>query len=111
MEQRKPLHRVAGRAALGQGARRSQSRGRASEERGLRLRQGVHLGAAPRDKDALVRARGNRPDVDTGREIMEAQRAPLRRAPGAQQGRDRGEIRRRAGQNLAPQLRDAPAAP
>ena len=43
--------------------------------------------------------------------IVEAQRAPLRRAPRAQQGRDRREVRRRAGQNLAPQLRDAPAAP
>ena len=38
------------------------------------------------------------------------ERAPLRRAAGPEQGRDRGEVRRRAGAGLAAQLRHAAAA-
>ena len=41
---------------------------------------------------------------------LAAQRAPLRRAAGAEQGRDRREARRRAGQDLAAQLRHPAAA-
>ena len=37
------------------------------------------------------------PDVDAGAELLAAERAPLRRAAGAEQGGDGGELRRRAG--------------
>ena len=38
------------------------------------------------------------------------ERAPLRRAAGAEQGRDRRQVRRGAGEDLAPQLRHPAAA-
>ena len=41
---------------------------------------------------------------------LAAQRTPLRRAAGAEQGRDRRQARRGAGQDLAPQLRHPAAA-
>ncbi|MFN8643156.1 MAG: 2,3-bisphosphoglycerate-dependent phosphoglycerate mutase [Candidatus Binatia bacterium] len=47
--------------------------------------------------------------VDPGDEGPGAQRTPLRRAPGPQQGRDGREVRRRAGLHLAAQLRRAAA--
>ena len=43
------------------------------------------------------RARRARSAVDPGRQALAAERAPLRRAAGAEQGRDRGEARRGAG--------------
>ena len=42
--------------------------------------------------------------------LLAAERAPLRRAAGPEQGGDRGQVRRRAGQDLAPRLRHAAAA-
>ena len=42
--------------------------------------------------------------------VVAAQRAPLRRAAGAEQGRDRREARRGAGEDLAAQLRHPAAA-
>ena len=44
-----------------------------------------------------------------GRALLAAQRAALRRAAGTQQGADRGEARRGAGEDLAPQLRHSAA--
>ena len=44
------------------------------------------------------------------RQRLAAERAPLRRAAGPEQGRDGEQVRRRAGAGLAPQLRHAAAA-
>src|SRR5258706_579864 len=82
----------------------------APEKRGLSLRSRLHLGAQARHPHAVARARRARSDVAAGREELAAERAPLRRPPGAEQGRDGGEVRREAGARLAAQLRYAAAA-
>ena len=83
--------------------------GAAAQGAGLRLRPGLHLGAQARHPHPVDRAGRDGPDVDPGPQLLAAERAPLRRAAGAEQGRDGREVRRRAGQDLAPQLRH-PAA-
>ena len=80
-----------------QGVDEARAAGRAAEGRRLRLRRRLHVGAQARDPDAVDRARRDGPDVDSGPAIVAAERAPLRCAAGPQQGRDRGEVRRRAG--------------
>ena len=66
-------------------------------------------------KRAIRHARGSRSTSSTCMwipvdEELAAERAALRRAAGAEQGRDRREARRSAGQDLAPQLRHSAAA-
>ena len=77
--------------------------------RRLRLRRRLHVGAQARHPHALDRARRAGPDVDPRAPRLAAQRAALRRAAGPEQGRDRREVRRGAGEDLAAQLRH-PAA-
>src|SRR5207244_1760563 len=47
-------------------------------------RLGVHFGAETRHQDALARAREDGPDVDPGAPLLAPERAPLRRAAGAE---------------------------
>ena len=110
LEPRKPLHRLDRRRPLAEGRRRGARRRTPAQDRGLRLRPRLHLGAQARHPHALARARRARPDVAAGGEALAPERAPLRRAAGPEQGRDGGEVRRGAGARLAPQLRH-PAAP
>src|SRR5262249_11034898 len=49
--------------------------------------------------------------VDPGASLLAVERAPLRRAPGVEQGRNGGEIRRQAGAGLAAQLRHPAPGP
>src|SRR5262249_44266086 len=77
---------------------------------GLRVRSRLYLGAAARDQDARHRARRHGPAVDPRHEALAAERAPLRRAAGPEQGGNRREARRGAGEDLAPQLRHPSAA-
>ncbi len=109
MEPRESFHRLGRRRPLAQGNRRSARRRPVAARGRLRLRPGVHLGAQARDPHAVDRAGRARPDVASAGEALAPERAPLRRARGAEQGRDGGEARRAAGARLAPQLRH-PAA-
>ena len=54
----------------------------------------AHVGPAPRDPHRRARAPRVRTVVDTGSPVVAAQRAPLRRAPGQGQGRDRARSSR-----------------
>ena len=110
MESREPLHRVGRCRADSAGARGGEAGGSAARRGAIRVRRRVHVGAQARDQDAVDGARGDGPDVDTRASLLALERAPLRRAAGAQQGGDRGEVRRRAGEDLAPRLRHAAAA-
>ena len=78
-------------------------------DKGMLPTRRLHLAPDPRDQDAAPRARSLRAAVDPRDQGLAAQRAALRRADRARQGRDRGQARRRAGQDLAPQLRHAAA--
>ena len=111
LEPRKPLHRLDRRRpdADRRRSRRAQA-GRLLKRGRLRLRPRLHLGAEARDLDALACARRDGPHLAAGRQRLAPERAPLRRAAGPEQGRDRREVRRRAGAGLAPQLRRAAAA-
>ena len=84
--------------------------GRAARRAGPPARRRPHLGARPRDQDGRDRARGGRPAVDPGPALVAAERAPLRRPPGQEQGADPARVRRRAVHALAPLLRRAAAA-
>ena len=68
------------------------------------------LAADPRYPHAAPGARSLRPTVDPGDQGLATERAALRRAYRAQQGRDRAKARRRTGPAVAPQLRRAAAA-
>ena len=94
-----------------QGPRGSARRRAAAEGRRLRLRPRLHVGAEARDPHAAG-SRSTSSICCGFRSIkrLAAERAPLRRAAGAEQGGDRGEARRGAGQDLAPQLRHPAAA-
>ena len=105
MEQGEPFHRMDRRPPVREGNRGGPGRGAASETGGLRLRPGLHLRAEAGHQDPVARAGGDGPDVDPHPQLLEAERAALRRAPGPEQGRDRGEVRRRTGPDMAPQLR------
>ncbi len=71
----------------------------------------VHTSRAQaRDPHGQHRARRGRAAVDPGQALVAAQRAPLRRAPGQEQGADSRGVRRGAVHDLAPLLRH-PAAP
>ena len=92
------------------GREEAREAGRLLQRGRLRVRRRLHVGAQARDPDAVDRARRARSAVDSGRRRLAAERAPLRRAAGTEQGGDRGEARRGAGQDLAPQLRHPAAA-
>ena len=91
------------------GVEEANGRGEAPEGGRLRLRRRAHVAPQAGDPDALDHPRGHGPPVDPGEEDVASQRAPLRGPPGPQQGGDREEVRRRAGEDLAPRLRDAAA--
>ena len=55
-------------------------------------------------------ARGGRTRVDPGAPVLAAERAPLRRSPGQEQGANESRVRRRAVHALAPLLRRPAAA-
>ena len=80
------------------------------KEGGLHLRHRLHVGADPRDQDDVHRARPDEAAVDSGDEVVAAQRAALRRTAGTEQGGNRRQARRGAGQNLAQELRRSAAA-
>ena len=61
-------------------------------------------------RTSMDRARRTRSALAAGRTQLAIERAPLRRAAGIEQGGDRGEARRRAGEDLAPRLRHRAAA-
>ena len=77
---------------------------------GLRLRPPLHVGVEARHSHRQHRARRARSAVAAGRTELAVERAALRRTPGAEQGRNRRQARRRPGQDLAPRLRDCAAA-
>ena len=79
-------------------------------EKGMLPDARLHLVPDPRDPHAAFRAGGCRAAVDPRNQGLAAERAPLWRADRARQGRDRGQARRRPGQDLAPQLRHSAAA-
>ena len=58
----------------------------------------------------VARPRRDGPAVAAGRALLAPQRAPLRGAAGPEQGRDRRQVRRGPGQDLAAQLRHPAAA-
>ena len=89
LEQREPLHRLDGRRPVGEGSRRGARSRTPLARRRIRVRRRVHVGAEARDPDAVDCARRAGLDVDSGREELAPQRAPLRRAAGLEQGRDR----------------------
>ena len=110
VEQGEPVHRMDRRRSERQGPRGG-ARGRPADgRREIRVRRRVHVGAEARDPHAVDRARRDGHDVDSGLQVVAAERAPLRRAAGAEQGRDRREARRGAGEDLAAQLRHPAAA-
>ena len=75
----------------------------------LRVRRRLHVGAQARDQDAGHRARHARPALDSGHQELEAERAELRRAAGAEQGGDRREARRGADHDVAQRRHPPPA--
>src|SRR5579864_280208 len=109
LEQGKPVYRLDRRGPLPARHRGGAARGRTAEAGGVRLRSGAYLGAETGHQDAVARARRHGPDVDTGARLLAAERAPLRRAAGPEQGGNGGEIRRGTGTYLAAQLRRAPS--
>ena len=94
-----------------QGRAEAAEGGRLLKEGGYTFDLALHLALEARHPDAVDRARRDGPHVGAGLEHLAPERAPLRRAAGAQQGRDGREVRRPAGAHLAPQLRRAAAAP
>ena len=83
---------------------------RSAERRRLHLRHRLHVAAHAGDPDVVDHARRHGSHVAAGHRQLAAERAALRRAAGAEQGRDRRKARRRAGEDLAPQLRHPAAA-
>ena len=92
------------------GRAEAEEAGRLLREGGIHVRRRLHLGAQARHQDAVGRARRAGSALDSGDQELAPQRAPLRRAAGPEQGRDGGETRRRAGQDLAAQLRHSASA-
>ena len=78
-----------------QGVEEARAAGRLMAEKGLDFDMTFTSLADPRDQDAQPRARGDGAAVAAGREGLAAERAALWRAHRPQQGRDRGEARRR----------------
>ncbi len=109
MEQGKPVHRVDGCRPFRQGQDRGESRGTEAALRRVRLRPRLHLGAETRRPHSLDGPRRDGPHVDHGPQQLAAERAPLRRAAGSQQGGNSGEVRRGAGAHLAQKLRRSAA--
>ena len=94
-----------------QGKAEARRAGELLEGRGVHVRRRVHVGPEAGDPHALDRAGRAGPDVDPRGALVAAQRAALRGAPGPEQGADRGEVRRRAGLDLAAELRRPAAGP
>ncbi len=92
------------------GRQEAREAGRLMARREVRVRRRLHLGAQARHPHALDRARRDGPDVDSRAAFVAPERAALRCAAGAEQGGNRRRARRRAGQDLAPQLRHPAAA-
>src|SRR5215472_6072066 len=110
LESRESLYGLDRCGAYAKGAGRGQGGWPIAEAARLRLRSRLHLGTQARDQDALDRTRGDGPDVDPCSGIMASERAPLWCIAGTEQGGDRGQVRRRAGEDLAAELRHAASA-
>jgi enolase len=109
VEQGKSLHRLDGRGPFRERQSGSPRRRVGAEGRGLHVRRGLHFGAEARHPHVVDRPGRNGPDVDSGPPLVALERAALRRAARVEQGRDGGQVRRGAGEDLAPQLRHPPA--
>mmetsp|Transcript_88921 Transcript_88921/g.173977 ORF Transcript_88921/g.173977 Transcript_88921/m.173977 type:complete len:204 (+) Transcript_88921:127-738(+) len=109
MELGEPLHRLGGCGPLGQGDRGGEGGGRFDQAGGPRLRHRLHILSQARDQDLQLGSRGRGPAVQAGEQDVAAERAHVRRLDGLGQEGDGGEARRRAGADLASELRLASA--
>ncbi len=94
VEPGKPLHRLEGRRPHREGHRGGARRRAPAEGRGIRLRHRVHLGAEARHPHAQLRAGGDGPPLDPGREGLAAE-------PSAIAERCRASTRPRPRRNMA----------
>ena len=78
-----------------QGRQEAHSAGKLLRRRRLHLRHGLHLGAQARHPHPVDRPGRDGPGVDPGGARLAAERAPLRRPAGPEQGRDGCQVRRR----------------
>src|SRR5207249_1966833 len=95
LEQGKPVHRLDRCGSVGPRPRGSRGSRTAPQRRRLHVRSGVHIGAEARDSHALDRHGRAGSAVDSRDERLAAERTPLRRAAGIEQGGNRGQARRR----------------
>ena len=96
-----------------EGCARGTARRERSRRRRHRTRHRAHVGTGAGDPHRRARAARVRTLVDPGTPVVAVERAALRRAAGKEQGGNRGAVRRRPGEGLAPLLRRAarPARP
>mmetsp|Transcript_6575 Transcript_6575/g.27122 ORF Transcript_6575/g.27122 Transcript_6575/m.27122 type:complete len:372 (+) Transcript_6575:3479-4594(+) len=111
LEPGKPLHRLDRRRPDAHRRRAGQASRPAAEGSRLRLRHRLHLGAQARGLDAVALPGPDGPHLAAGAPRLAPERTPLRRAAGPEQGRHGQAVRRRAGADLAPQLRHPAAGP
>ncbi len=109
MERTQPIHRVDRRGSHRQGKGGGPGRREDPEGGGFRLRRLLHLLPQARHTHAEPRAGVDGQGVASGDQDLEAQRAPLRSAAGAQQVRDGREVRRGPGEAVEAVLRRLPA--
>jgi 2,3-bisphosphoglycerate-dependent phosphoglycerate mutase len=76
---------------------------------GIDTRRGLHLGPDPRHPHLQSGAGRGQAELRAGDQGLAAERAPLRRPDGSEQGRDRRQARRGAGDDLASLVRRAAA--
>ena len=93
------------------GVEQAERSGELLRAEGDRVRPRLHLRPQAGDPHALDRARPDGPDVAASDHELAPERAPLWRPAGTEQGGDRRQARRRAGEDLAAQLRHAAARP
>ena len=110
LEQGKPLHRLDRRGPVARrAARKPRKAAQVLKTEGYVFDVAYTSRAQARHPHPVDRAGRDGPDVDSGAPLLAAERAPLRRAAGSEQGGDGGEVRRGPGQDLAPQLRHSAA--
>ena len=107
---REPLHRLGRRRPVGDRVGAGAKAGELLRAERVEFDQAFTSVLKRAIRTLVDRARRPGPDVAAADHELAAERAPLRRPAGPEQGRDRGEARRRAGQDLAPQLRRPAAA-
>ena len=91
-------------------ARRSAEAGRLLQKGATSSTSRSRPCSSARSRRSGIALDDTRPAVDSRHQELEVERAPLRRAAGVEQGRNRREARRSAGQDLAAQLRHHAAA-